>query len=181
MPGYPQFSPVDANGNVIGTSALATGDALAAGTVPVEVVGLWNGTTIDRAKGSNGALNVGLQGAFPLYVESAVVNGARLTTGNIAGGSMTNQLQWMFVSVNVTAFTGGTNIVYSLQQADANGNFVTIGSTTTITATGTYGLSVGPGMTWANMLNAGNGNWRVSWVVTGSFSAVTSQIGVSAR
>ena len=159
----------------------ATGDGVSASLVPMVAIGLFNGTTFDRWRGTNGSMNTGPQAAFTVYSEAAVVNGARLTTGNIVGGAITNQAQWLLLGVNVSAFTGGTNLVYSLQVQDANGNWVTVGSTATITATGVYVVSVGPGMTGGNLIPAGNGNWRVSWAVTGTFTAVTSQIGVTGR
>lgn len=170
----------DGEGNILATP-LATGDSIAPAGVPGYAVLVYNGTTFDRLRGSNGAVNTLTQSAFSVYTETAVVNGARLTGGNIAGGSIPNNASLFLVSVNVSVFTGGTNLVYSLQVQDANGNWVTVGSTATITATGTYGFSVGPGMTNGNMLPSGAGNWRVSWTVTGTFSAVTSQIGVTGR
>lgn len=159
----------------------ATADALAPGNVGVVVPGVFNGTTVDRLRGSNGAVNTLTQAAFPVYTEAAVVDGARLTSGNIAGGSIPNNASLFLVSVNVSVFTAGTNLVYSLQVQDANGNWVTVGSSATITATGTYGFSVGPGTANGNLLPSGSGNWRVSWVATGVFTHVTSQIGVTGR
>jgi len=179
LPTNPVFTLVDGSGNVVGQ--VASGDSLAAGTIPGTAVLIYNGTTFDRLRGSNGAINVLTQAAFNVYTESPVVNGARLANGNTNAGSFPNNASYLFVSVNVTAFTGGTNLVYSLQQQDANGNWVTIGSTAAITATGTYGFSVGPGMTNGNMLVPGAGQYRIAWTVTGTFTAVTSQIGVTGR
>jgi len=170
----------DGEGNLV-NAPLASADSLSAGSVPGTAVLLWNGTTFDRLRGSNGAPNVLTQPAFSVYTEAPVVNGARLASGNIAGGAIPNNASLFLVSVNVSVFTGGTNLTYSLQVQDANGNWVTLGSTATITATGTYGFSVGPGMTNGAMLPSGDGNWRVSWVANGTFSAVTSQIGVTGR
>lgn len=170
----------DGEGNIL-ASPLATGDSITPGTVPGYAVLVYNGTTFDRLRGSNGAVNTLTQSAFTVYTEAAVVNGARLTSGSIAGGSIPNNGSLFLVSVNVSVFTGGTNLTYSLQVQDANGNWLTVGSTALITATGVYGFSVGPGMTNGNMLPSGAGNWRVAWTVNGTFSAVTSQIGVTGR
>lgn len=173
-------APNAASGQVaIATTAAA--DGVAPGSVGLIVPGVFNGTTVDRLRGSNGAINTLTQAAFPVYTEAAVVNGARLASGNIAGGSIPNNASLFLVSVNVSVFTGGTNLTYSLQVQDANGNWLTVGSTALITATGVYGFSVGPGMTNGNALPSGAGNWRVSWVANGAFTAVTSQIGVTGR
>ena len=152
-------------------------------TPPSDAVALTDGegNIIGTGAAPLTAVTPGSQVAFPVYTESAVVNGARLTSGNIAGGSVPNNAAALLVSVSVSVFTGGTNLVYSLQVQDANGNWVTVGSTATITATGVYGFSVGAGMGNGNVLPSGNGNWRVSWVATGTFTAVTSQIGVTGR
>lgn len=179
MPTNPVFTPVDGSGSVIGQ--VASGDSIAAGTIPGFNPLIFNGTTFDRMRGSNGAINVLTQAAFNVYTESAVVNGARLTSGNTSPGSFPNNASYLFMSVVVTAFTGGTNLVYSLQQQDSNGNWATVGSTATITATGTYSFSVGPGMTNGNMLVPGAGQYRIAWTVTGTFTAVTSQIGITGR
>ena len=48
------------------------------------------------------------------------------------------------VDLNVTAITG--TLVVSWQRIDANGNPITVASTTSISATGTYILDVGPGL-----------------------------------
>jgi hypothetical protein len=177
MPTNPVFTPVDGSGNVIGQ--VASADSLPAGSVPGVAGLLWNGTTWDRPRGSNGSPSVLTQAAFSVYAEAPVVNGARLTTGNITGGSIPNNASLFLVSVVVTAFTG-TSVTYSLQVQDANTNWVTLGSTASITATGTYVFSVGPGMTNANLLVPGSGNWRVSWVAS-ALTALTSQIGVTGR
>jgi hypothetical protein len=170
----------DGEGNL--TSApLASADSLPAGSVPGTALLVYNGTTYDRVRGSNGSVDVITPAAATVYSEAPVVNGARLTSGNIAGGSIPNNASLFLVSVAVSVFTGGTNLVYSLQVQDANGNWVTVASTAAITAIGTYGFSVGPGTANGALLPSGNGNWRVSWVATGPFSAVTAQIGVTGR
>jgi hypothetical protein len=179
MPTNPVFTPVDGSGNVMGQ--VASGDSITPGSVPGSGVLVFNGTTFDRLRGSNGAINVLTQAAFNVYTESAVVSGARLTNGNTNAGSFPNNASAFFVSVVVSVFTGGTNVTYSLQQQDANGNWVTVGSTAAITATGTYGFSVGPGMTNGNLLVSGAGQYRVAWTVTGTFSALTSQVGITGR
>lgn len=179
MPTNPVFTPVDGSGNVLGQAA--SGDSIMPGTIPGTAVLIFNGTSYDRLRGSNGAINTLTQSAFNVYTEAAVVDGARLTNGNTAGGSFPNNASAFFVSIAVTVFTGGTNVVYSLQQQDANGNWVSVGSTATITATGTYGFSVGPGMTNGNMLVAGSGQYRIAWTVTGTFTHLTSQIGITGR
>lgn len=170
---------LDGSGNILGQ--VVTGDSMSGTFLPGFVPLVFNGTTYDRLKGSNGAFNTLTQSAFTVYQESAVVNGARLTTGNITGGSIPNNASIFLVSVNVSVFAGGTNVIYSLQVQDTNGNWAMVGSSATITATGVYAFSVGPGMTNGNLLPAGNGNWRVSWVVTGTFTNLTSQIGVTGR
>jgi hypothetical protein len=157
----------------------ATSDAVAPASVGTAGVSLYNGTTFDRLRGSNGAANVGVQNAFSLYSETAVVDGARITAGNTAAGSISNQAQWALVSVNLSVLTG-TSVTYNLQVQDTNGNWVTIGSTGALTATGMATFSVGPGMANGALLPAGNGQFRVSWTVN-SVTHVTSQIGVTGR
>lgn len=116
-----------------------------------------------------------------VYTEAAVVNGARLANGNTAGANFPSNVAAVFVSVSVSVFTGGTNVTYSLQQQDANTNWVTVGSTPAITATGTYAFSVGPGMANGQLLVGSAGQYRVAWVVTGTFTGLTSQIGITGR
>lgn len=114
------------------------------------------------------------------YTESTT---SRTTSGNTAGGSWTANVQQAFVGVNVTALTGGTSptLVVQLQQQDANGNFTTIGASQSITAVGEYSFSVGTGMTNGQMIMAGQGQYRLAWVVTGAPATLSFQLGLSAR
>jgi len=157
----------------------ATQDSMPGANIPVVAVGLWNGTSLDRIRGSNGAVNVLTQAAFPVYTESAVADSGRQASGNITGGSIPNNASLFLVSVSVTLLTA-TNVTYSLQVQDSNGNWVAAGSTPVITAAGVYAFSVGPGTANGNVLPCGNGNWRVSWTVTAGVH-ITSQIGVTGR
>ena len=118
--------------------------------------------------------------ALSVYTEAAVVSGARLTNGNTTAATIPGSASAFFVCVAVTAFTGGTNITYALQQQDANGNWVTVGSTAAITAVGNYAFSVGPGMANGQLLIPGS-KYQVAWTVSGTFTGLTSQIGVSGR
>lgn len=172
----PVFAQVDLNGNAVVSGAGSVGTP---GVSRIE-----DGTTTNLAAvTANGAQITGVQAAFTVYTESAVVNGARLTNGNTTAASLTNQLQWIQVSAVVTALSGGSSptLVYSFQVQDANSNWVTLASTPTISTTGTYVFSVGPGMANGQLVTAGVGQYRVSWAVTGVPTGVTAQIGVSGR
>lgn len=112
-----------------------------------------------------------------LYTEAPA---ARTTNGNTANLVWPANVTEAFVGVNITGFAGGTNVVISLQQQDANGIFQTIASTAALTATGTALLAVGPGQSNGVLLRSG-GTYRLAWVVTGVFTTLTFQLGVTAR
>ncbi|HEV2347595.1 MAG TPA: hypothetical protein VGS97_26120 [Actinocrinis sp.] len=112
-----------------------------------------------------------------LYTEAPA---SRTTSGNTATLTWPANVTEAFVGVNVTGFAGGTNVVISLQQQDANGIFQTIASTAALTAVGTAVLAVGPGQTNGVLLRSG-GAYRLAWTVTGTFTTLTFQLGVSAR
>jgi hypothetical protein len=112
-----------------------------------------------------------------IYTESAV---ARTTNGNTANLTWPANVTEALIGVNVTGFAGGTNVTISLQQQDANGIFQTIASTAALTAVGTAVLAVGPGQSNGVLLRSG-GVYRLAWVVTGTFTTLTFQLGVTAR
>lgn len=109
------------------------------------------------------------------------------TTSRLATGNTTTQ-QWLqnaatcWVTVNLTALTGGTTptVTVSLQQIDGNANWQTLASTAALSATGLAHFSVGAGMTNASMLRAG-GQYRLSWVITGTPATCSFQISLAGR
>lgn len=113
------------------------------------------------------------------YTEAPV---SRTTNGNTATLTWPANVTEAWVGVNITGFAGGTNVQIFLDQQDANGIFQTIGSTALLTATGAADFGVGPGQTNASaiMLRAG-GAYRLRWVVSGVFTTLTFQLGVTAR
>ncbi|MEV8480365.1 hypothetical protein [Streptomyces sp. NPDC051173] len=155
MPTNPVFTPVDNNGNVIG----------AAGTP--SAVNVANSPTVFTV----------VQPSAVLYSEAAQ---SRTANGTTAAQTWTNNVAAAIVGVNVTAFTGGTNLVISLQQQDANGVWQTIGSSAAITAAGTATFSVGQGMATGAVLVSG-GSYRLAWTLTGPFVALTFQLSVQGR
>lgn len=164
--------------NAPGTS-LSTSGSSAPGTASyVKVTDGTNTVAVDS--GGRITTNAVAQVAQNQYTEATT---SRTTSGNTAGGSWTANVQQAFVGVNVTAFTGGTSptLVVQLQQQDANGNFQTIGASQSITATGMYAFSVGTGMTSGQMIMAGQGQYRLAWVVTGTPATLSFQLGLSAR
>lgn len=102
--------------------------------------------------------------------------------------SQTTAQQWLvnaqqaWVTVNLTALSGGTSptVVVSLQQIDGNGNWYTIASSSSLNAVGAAQFSVGTGMTNGAMLRAG-GQYRFSWTVTGTPVTCSFQIGMAGR
>lgn len=142
----PAFTPVDANGNVIGVS----------GTPTVYTVS---------------------QPPAALYSEATT---SRTTNSTTATQTWTNNVSQAIVGVNITGFAGGTNLVVSLQQQDANGVWQTIASSATITAVGAATFSVGPGMQTGALLISG-GSYRLAWTLTGTFTTLTFQLSVQGR
>lgn len=112
-----------------------------------------------------------------LYTEAAT---SRTTNGNTATLTFPAQIADVFVGINVTGFAGGTNVVISLQQQDANGIFQTIASSAALTATGVANFSAGPGTANGALLRSG-GSYRLAWTVTGTFTTLTFQLGVTGR
>lgn len=150
----PHVMPVDANDNVLGSSASPQTVTVSGGTVATNA-----------------------PNASSIYTEAAQ---SRTTNGNTTANTWPLNANQCFVSVNVTGFAGGTNLVVSIQQADGNGNYVTIGSSASITQLGVYGFSVGQGMTNGNMIAGGFG-YRFSWALQGTFTTLTFQISAQAR
>lgn len=155
MPTNPVFTPVDANGNVIGVSGSPSSVTIS-GTPTVTVAA---------------PAPVGLFSEAPQ---------SRTSSGSTSTQTWTNDVSAAIVGVNVTGFAGGTNVVISLQQQDANGVWQTLASSATITATGTATFSVGPGMGTGTVLIAG-GSYRLAWTLTGTFTTLTFQLSVQGR
>lgn len=109
------------------------------------------------------------------------------TTSRLVSGNTSNQ-QWLqnaatcWVTVNLTALSGGTTptVVVSLQQIDGNANWQTLASTAALNAVGLAQFSVGAGMTNGSMLRAG-GQYRFSWVITGGPATCSFQISLAGR
>jgi hypothetical protein len=112
-----------------------------------------------------------------LYSEALT---SRLTSGNTATLTWPGNVEWAFVGVNVATFTGGTNLQIFLQQQDANGIWQYIAASSTLTAAGVAMFSAGPGTNGGIMLRSG-GPCRLAWAVTGTFSALSFQLGLSCR
>ncbi|MGA5135038.1 hypothetical protein ACPCTO_35165 [Streptomyces olivoreticuli] len=102
------FTPVDAQGNVIG----------AAGTPGAVTVS--NSPTVF----------IVVQPPVALYAEAGQ---SRTVNGATAAQTWTNNVSAAFVGVNVTGFAGGPNVVVSLRQLDANGIWQSLASTAAIT------------------------------------------------
>ncbi len=131
---------------------------------------------ISSTVGVSGTVTAQTPATSDIYTESPT---SRTTNGNTATQTWPSNVTDAFVGVNVTGFAGGTNVVVSVQQQDANGVWQTIASTSAITAVGTAQLSVGPG-TNGVLLRSG-GSYRLAWTVTGVFTTLTFQLGVTAR
>lgn len=155
MSAYPMVTPVDGNGNIIGASGSPSSVSITGTptvyTVPQPPVGLYSEATTSRT-----------------------------SNGNTPTQTWTNNVSQAIVGVNVTAFTGGTNVVVSLQQQDANGVWQTLASSAAITATGSATFSLGPGMQTGAVLISG-GSYRLAWALTGTFSALSFQLSVQGR
>ena len=117
------------------------------------------------------------QTAFDLYSEATT---SRLVSGNTTNQTWINNVASAWVSVNLTALTGGTapTVLISLQQQDANGIFHTIASGTALSAVGTDQFSMGPGL--ARPVMVGN-TYRLAWVITGTPATCSFQISVKGR
>lgn len=146
MPTNPVFTPVDANGNVIGVAGTPT-------------------------------VTVAAPAPVALYSEATT---SRTSNNTTSPQTWTNDVSQAIVGVNVTGFSGGTNVVVSLQQQDANGVWQTLASSATITAVGTASFSVGPGMQTGAVLIAG-GSYRLAWTLTGVFTTLSFQLSVQGR
>jgi hypothetical protein len=114
-----------------------------------------------------------------MYTEATT---SRTTSGNTTAQQWLNNAQQCWVTVNLTALSGGTTptVVVNLQQIDGNGNWQTLASTSALNATGLAQFSVGTGMTTGAMLRAG-GQYRFSWVITGTPTTCSFQIGMAGR
>lgn len=155
-------------GDSVTITVFATPQAPAAAVGSVSVAGTATVT---------GTLTSQTPATADIYTEAPA---ARTTNGNTANLTWPANVTEAFVGVNITGFAGGTNVVISLQQQDSNGIFQTIASTAALTATGTALLAVGPGQTNGVLLRSG-GTYRLAWTVTGVFTTLTFQLGVTAR
>lgn len=155
MPTNPVFTPVDGNGNVIGVAGSPS------------AVTVSNSPTVFTV----------VQPPVTLFAEAAQ---SRTTNGATTAQTWTNNVAAAIVGVNVTGFAGGSNVVVSLQQQDANGAWQTLASTAAITGTGTATISVGQGTATGAMLVSG-GSYRLAWTLTGTFTALSFQLSVQGR
>ena len=122
------------------------------------------------------ATSVTQPNALNIFTEAA---SARTTSSQTANQTMPAGVSRMFVGINVTGFAGGTNVQYFVEQQDANGIFQALASTAQLTATGAVNLSVGEGQTNGAVLTGAP--WRIRWVVTGVFTTLNVQFGVTVR
>jgi hypothetical protein len=112
-----------------------------------------------------------------IYTESTT---SRTTNGNTATLTWPANVTDALIGINITGFAGGTNVVIGLQQQDANGVWQTLASSAALTATGAATFSVGPGTANGALLRSG-GAYRLAWTVTGTFTTLSFQLGVTAR
>lgn len=143
--------------------------------------------TIEDAQGqaldmdSSGRITASTVGpvSTDMYTEATT---SRTVSGNTSGQFWQASAQQCWVTVNLTALTGGTSptVTVQLQQLDANSVWHTIGTHTALNAVGTANFSVGVGMTTGAMLKAGS-QYRLAWVITGTPATCSFQIAVSGR
>lgn len=114
-----------------------------------------------------------------MYTEATT---SRTTSSNTTAQQWLINAQQCWVTVNLTALSGGSSptVVVNLQQIDGNGNWHTLASTSALSAVGTAQFSVGTGMTTGAMLRAG-GQYRFSWVITGTPATCSFQIALAGR
>jgi hypothetical protein len=114
-----------------------------------------------------------------MYTEATT---SRTTSSQTSAQQWLNNAQQAWVTVNLTALSGGTSptVTVSLQQIDGNNNWITLASTSAMNAVGTAQFSVGTGMTNGAMLRAG-GQYRFSWAVTGTPATCSFQLGLAGR
>ena len=154
----------------------ATGTPATAPYVRLVDSGGVNVATVDS--GGRITANVVSQAAISLYTEATT---SRLTSGNSASAFWSGNVQQVVVGVNGTALSASSSVVVSLQQQDANGVYQTLASSSSITAVGTASFSVGPGMNGGALINAGQGQYRFAWTITGSPASCSFQIGMTGR
>lgn len=113
-----------------------------------------------------------------LYTESPT---SRLTNGNTATLFWPANVTNCLIGVNITAFAGGTSVQFFLDQQDANGIWQNgLSQSGSPTGTAAINFGCGPGQAATALLRSG-GAYRIRWVVTGVFTTLTFQIGVTAR
>jgi hypothetical protein len=114
-----------------------------------------------------------------MYTEATT---SRLVSGNTTAQQWLLNAQQCWVTVNLTALSGGSSptVVVNLQQIDGNGNWYTLASTSALNAVSTAQFSAGTGMTTGAMLRAG-GQYRFSWVITGTPATCSFQLSLAGR
>jgi hypothetical protein len=119
------------------------------------------------------------QAATTLYTEATT---ARTTSSNTATQTWPANTSTAWVTVNLTALSGGTSptVTVRLQQMDGNGIWHTLSATSALNAVGVADFSVGVGMNNGDMILAG-GSYRFAWDVTGTPTTCSFQIGMSGR
>lgn len=120
------------------------------------------------------------QSAISLYTEATT---SRTTSGNSTSFFWSGNVTQVFCGINVTALSGGTSptITISLQQQDANGVYQVLSTTPALNQTGIASFSVGTGMTNGQMISSGQGQYRFSWVIAGTPTTCSFQIGLTGR
>lgn len=112
----------------------------------------------------------------PVVVLFSEAVSARTATGNSATlPSSGYGVCQAWVTVNVTVVSGTTpTLTLALQQQDANGVWVAVGQTASLTAVGTASFNVGPDLPLVGPL-------RVAWTIGGTTPSFTFQASVQAR
>lgn len=131
---------------------------------------------------SDGRITANTVGQISTTMYSEAATAGRTSNGNTPTQTWLANAQQAWVSVNLTALSGGSSptVVVNLQQQDANSVWHTLASSSSLNATGTANFSVGTGMDNGDMLLAG-GSYRFSWTITGTPTTCTFQIAMSGR
>ncbi|MEV5944439.1 hypothetical protein [Streptomyces sp. NPDC051994] len=168
MPTNPVFTPVDNNGNVIGTAAGTAGSPASSVTSIQGVVG---GTSVPVTTSTTTS-------TFITYLSGAQAvsnTGVSFSTAAVSG---------LAVDVTLTSFTGGTSptVTFFVDRLGSDGVWYRLWTSAALNGAGVTSVQIGPFPAATGIVTAVlTGTARFGWTSTGTPTAITFSASVVGR
>lgn len=168
MPNNPVFTPVDNNGNVIGSGSGTAGSPAASVTTIQGVVG---GTSVPVTTSTTTS-------TFITYLSGAQA------VSNTGVSFSTTAVSALAVDVTLSSFTGGSSpgVTFFVDRLGSDGVWYRLWTSASLTGAGVTSVQIGPFPVATGIVTAVlTGTGRFGWASTGSPTAITFSASVVGR